>query len=136
MTEPLPPPLTADSPLTLPDGRVAPRYRPPEIGGGSFEVDLARAPEAIQELEEAARELSDIRREAERLGKITPPTADLVSRDAANVLGAAAVGGNGSFVVAIDSGIRQIQGMITALRKAMAEYDRTDSENDAALRRP
>lgn len=135
MTEPQPPPLQADSPVTLPDGRTIPRYRPPEIGGGSFTVNLERAPEAIRELEAAARELSEIRREAERLGKITPPTSDLVSRDAADVLGAAAVGGNGSFVAALDSGIQQVQGMITALQTALVEYGRVDGETAAALRR-
>lgn len=134
MTEPLPPPLQADSPVTLPDGRAVPRFRPPEVGGGEFTIDLARAPEAIRELEAAARELGEIRREAERLGKIAPPTSDLVTRDAAAMIGATAIGGSSSFVAALDSGLLQIQGMITALRTAMTEYSRVDAENEAALR--
>ncbi|GAA4933286.1 PE family protein [Actinomycetospora succinea] len=134
MTDPLPPPLEADSPASPPDGSTVPRYRPPEVGGGTFTVDLAQAPQAIRELEDAARELSEIRREAERLGKIDPPAADLVSRDAANVLGAAAAGGSGSFVAALDSGILQIQNMITALQTAMTDYSGTDARNAAALR--
>ena len=134
MTEPLPPPLQADSPVTLPDGTSVPRYRPPEVGGGSFTVDLDRAPEAIRELEAAARELGEIRREAEELGRVAPPTQDLVTRDANDLLRASAVGGNGSFAQALDSGIQQINGMITALRVALEDYRRVDELNEAALR--
>ena len=50
MTEPQPPPLQADSPTVLFDGRVVERYRPPGVGGGDFAVDLANAPQAIREL--------------------------------------------------------------------------------------
>ena len=57
MTEPQPPPLQADSPTVLFDGRVVERYRPPGVGGGDFAVDLANAPQAIRELEEASAEL-------------------------------------------------------------------------------
>jgi hypothetical protein len=135
MTDPQPPPLTADAPTTLPDGRVVPRYRPPEVGGGSFEVDLARAPQAIRELEEAAAELASIRREAEELGRITSPTTDQVSVDAANVLRATAVGGNGSFAQALDSGIRQINEMISALQRALADYRGVDEDTEAAMGR-
>ncbi|MEJ2862865.1 hypothetical protein [Actinomycetospora flava] len=134
MTEPLPPPLQADSPITLPDGGVVPRYRPPAVGGGMFTVDLDQAPQAIRELEEAARELVEIRREAEELGRVTPPTQDLVTRDANDQLRASAVGGNGSFTQALDSGIMQVNGMIAALQKALADYRGADEQNEAALR--
>lgn len=136
MTEPQPPPLQADSPTVLPDGTLRPRYRPPGVGGGEFAVDLARAPQAIRELEEAARELFDIRREAEQLGKVTPPTRDQVSLDAATVLGVAAVGGSGSFLQALDNGIQQINDMIAALRDGLVNYRRADAEGAAALREP
>lgn len=137
MTDPQPaPPLQADSPVTLFDGRVVPRYRPPEVGGGTFEVDLTQAPAAIRQLEEAVRELGDIRREAERLGRITPPTQDKVSRDAADYLQSTAVGGHGSFAQALDSGIYQINNMIAALQSALTRYGKTDEENKADLRQP
>ena len=136
MTEPQPPPLQADSPASLPDGTTVPRFRPPEVGGGAFTVDLARAPEAIRELEHAAAELSSIRRDAERLGKIAPPAMDQVTLDAAAVLGAAAAGGPGSFVAALDSGIGQIHDMIEALQSALSAYRASDEENEAALRHP
>jgi hypothetical protein len=133
VSEPLPPPLQADSHVSLPDGRAGPRDRPPAVGGGTFEVDLARAPQAIRELEDAARELGEIRREAEQLGRILPPTNDQVSRDAADLLQAAAVGGTGSFVQALDSGIAQINDMIVGLRQAMSRYGTTDEEAGAAV---
>lgn len=135
MTDPQPaPPLQADSPVTLFDGRVVPRYRPPEVGGGTFEVDLTQAPAAIRQLEEAARELGDIRREAEQLGRIIPPTRDQVSRDAADLLQVTAVGGNGSFTQALDNGIQQLNAVIVALRSALAQYGRTDQENENSMR--
>ncbi|GAA4885091.1 hypothetical protein [Actinomycetospora straminea] len=136
MTEPQPPPLQADSPATLPDGSVVPRFRPPEVGGGAFTVDLARAPEAIRELEDAARELFRIRQDAEQLGKIDPPAQDQVSLDAARVLGLAANGGNGSLVAALDSGLDQIGALIGSLRTALAAYEAADDEGEASLRQP
>ena len=107
MTEPQPPPLQADSPTALFDGRVVERYRPPGVGGGDFAVDLANAPRAIRELEEAARNSVRSRRRR-ALGRVTPPSQDQVSLDAAHVLGVSAVGGNGSFIQALDHGIQQI----------------------------
>ena len=133
MTDPQPPPpLQADTPIVRADGRIVPRYRPPEVGDGIFKVDLQQAPAAIRQLEEAAKELGDIRREAERLGRITPPTQDQVSRHAADCLQIAAVGGNGSFAQALDSGLLQINNMIAGLRSVLAQYGKTDEENEAA----
>lgn len=133
MTEPQPPPLQADSPVALPDGRVVERYRPPGVGGGDFAVDLADAPRAIRELEEAARELVDIRRDAEALGRVTPPSRDQVSLDAATMLGISAVGGNGSLLQALDKGIQQINDMIAGLQDAMTRYGTVDQEAEAGL---
>lgn len=133
MTEPQPPPLQADSPVTLPDGRTIPRYRPPEIGGGSFTVNLERAPEAIRELEAARDELNSIRRDALDLGRVTPPTNDLVTRDAATLLGVTATGGSGSFVSALDAGIAQIEAMISNVREAMSAYRSADDQASSEL---
>ena len=135
MTEPQPPPLQADSPTALFDGRVVERYRPPGVGGGDFAVDLANAPQAIRELEEAARELFDIRRtRPSALGKVTPPSRDQVSLDAATMLGISAVGGNGSFLQALDQGIQQINDMIAGLRGAAGRYRGADDAEHARAR--
>ncbi|MFC5136955.1 hypothetical protein ACFPK1_01810 [Actinomycetospora rhizophila] len=133
MTEPLPPPLQADSPVMLPDGTSVPRYRPPEVGGGSFTVDLARAPEAIRELEAAREELNSIRRDALDLGRVTPPTNDLVTLDAANLLGVTATGGPGSFVSALDAGIAQVEALISNVRVAMDAYRGVDEQASSDL---
>ena len=133
MTEPQPPPLQADSPTALFDGRVVERYRPPGVGGGDFAVDLANAPRAIRELEEAKIELLNIRDEAFALGKVTPPSADQVSADAATMLGIAAVGGNGSFIAALDAGATQIQQYIDSVHAALSRYENTDAQNSDEL---
>ena len=56
-------------------------------GGGSFVVDIAQAPKAIRELEDARRELESIKQDAQALGHVNPPARDQVSLDAAQVLG-------------------------------------------------
>jgi hypothetical protein len=128
VTEPQPPPLRADSPVTLWDGRVVPRFRPPDVGGGAFDVDLDQAPQAIRKLEEARTELTSIRRSALDLARVTPPTSDQVSIDAARALGAAATGGPGSFVNAIDAGIAELESIITALRTGLERYRDQDGQ--------
>ena len=133
MTEPLPPPLQADSPVTLPDGTSVPRYRPPEVGGGSFTINLERAPEAIRELRRAEAELRSIKEEALSLGRVQPPTRDLVSQDAATVLGAAAVGGPGSLVQALDQGLQHLGAMIEAVETALRDYEASDDRARAGL---
>ena len=133
MTEPLPPPLQADSPVTLPDGRAVPRFRPPEVGGGEFTVNLDQAPRAIRELEAARDELNSIRRDAIDLGRITPPTNDLVTRDAAAFLGLTATGGPGSLVSALDAGIAQVEAMISNVRLAMDAYRSADEQASSGL---
>ncbi|MDD7968489.1 hypothetical protein [Actinomycetospora lemnae] len=133
MTEPQPPPLQADSPASLPDGTTVPRFRPPEVGGGAFTVDLARAPEAIRELEQAKVELLSIRDEAFALGKVDPPAADQVSVDAARMLGIAASGGPGSLVAALEAGADQIQDLIDSLRDGFRSYEEIDAANRSRL---
>jgi hypothetical protein len=41
-------------------------------GGGSFAVDIAQAPKAIRELEQAREELQEIKRDATYLGQVNP----------------------------------------------------------------
>jgi hypothetical protein len=133
VTEPQPPPLQADSPTQLPDGGLRPRYRPPGVGGGEFAVDLARAPQAIRELREAEAELRSIKDEAVSLGRVLPPSNDQVSLDAAQVLGVAAVGGNGSFLQALDLGVQQIGAMIEGLEASLRRYGVADEQSRAEL---
>lgn len=134
MTDPhIAPPLQADSPITLYDGRVVPRYRPPEVGGGSFAIDLDQAPNAIRQLEEALKELAEIRQDAMDLARITPPTSDQVSLDAAQALGVTATGGPGSFVNALDAGVAQLESMIAAIRASLQHYRDQDSQASSDL---
>ena len=102
-------------------------------GGGSFAVDVAQAPKAIRELEDARRELESIRNDAARLGQVRPPTTDQVSLDAARALGMTATGGNGSLTQALSEGIRQITTMIESLRTGFQAYQEEDQESRRQL---
>jgi hypothetical protein len=107
--------------------------QPQPVGGGSFAVDITRAPEAIRQLEQARDELEDIQRDAFALGQITPPTADQVSLDAAQVLAQKGVGGPGSLVDALNAGILEIQRTIDALRAGLDVYQRSDRDAQASF---
>jgi hypothetical protein len=109
--------------------------QPVPVGGGSFEVDISRAPEAIRELEQARDELRGIRDEALSLSDIQAPTYDQVSQDAARVLSRKASGEPGSFMEALDSGIAEVTRMIEALRAGFAEYQAADDDTRASLTR-
>lgn len=128
MSSPIPPvgPPRASDPAVLPGGRIMPRYIPPPVGSDQFRIDLERAPRAIRELEDARDQLRHLKTEAIALGKVTPPTQDQVSLDAARLLEATAVGGDGSLVAALDSGIRQIEELVTSLRRDVASYRTVD----------
>ncbi|GAA4932720.1 hypothetical protein EV188_103723 [Actinomycetospora succinea] len=102
--------------------------QPVPVGGGSFTVDISRAPDAIRELEQAKLELEGIKRDAVYLGQVAPPTNDLVTLDAARVLGDKAAVGPTSFISALTQGIEEISRMIEALRLGFAEYERTDDD--------
>lgn len=109
--------------------------QPVPVGGGSFEVDISRAPEAIRELEQARQELRGIRDEALSLADVPAPTSDLVSQDAARVLGQKASGAPGSFMEAVDAGIAEVTRMIEALRVGFAEYQAADEHARTSLAR-
>ena len=107
--------------------------QPVPVGGGSFEVDITRAPDAIRELEQAKAELESIKRDAFYLGQVSPPTQDLVTRDAVRVLGDRATVGPSSFVGSLTQGIEEITRMIEALRAGFAAYERSDNEARSGL---
>ena len=95
-------------------------------GGGSFVVDIAQAPKAIRELEEAREELQrssgtprswgrSILQHATRSASMPPRSWDR-----------SASGGPTSFVEALTAGIEEISRMIEALRSGFAAYERGD----------
>ncbi|MCD2193575.1 hypothetical protein LQ327_09285 [Actinomycetospora endophytica] len=129
-------PVGAADPAVLTDGQVVPRQVvPAPTGGGAFSVDLDRAPEVLQDLENARQELIVLRRDALRLGQVDPSSNDQVSRDAAAVLGAVAVGGPGSLVEALDGGIERLAHLIGAISAELGSYSATEQGNGAQFDR-
>lgn len=128
-------PPQASDPTVLADGRVIPRHLVPAPagGGGSFSIDLERAPQVLRDLEDARRQLEDLRQETFRLGRIDPGTNDEVSRDAAAVLGAVAVGGQGSMLAALDGGVRRLDDLISAITSEIESYRRADDAGRAGF---
>jgi hypothetical protein len=108
--------------------------QPQPVGGGSFDVDITRAPQAIRQLEEARDELYAIRDEAQLLAQVNPPTRDQVSLDAAYVLARKGAGEPGSFQSALDEGIAEVTRLIDALHAGFAEYQASDESAAAQLR--
>jgi hypothetical protein len=118
----------------LTDGQVVPRQVvPAPAGGGAFSVDLERAPEVLKDLEDARQELEDLKAETRILGKINPLSDDDVSRDAATILGAVAVGGPGSLIEALDAGVARLDGLIGAIRSELNAYTAADRTNVARI---
>ncbi len=88
MSAPVPPGagVQASDPARLTDGQVIPRQVVDMPTGGSFTVDLERAPQTLRELTAARDELTGLcRRGAGDSARSTPATADEVSRDAATL---------------------------------------------------
>lgn len=135
VTTPWPPepPLQASDPARLWNGQLVPRQTVEMPTGGAFTVDLARAPEAIRELEQARDELRLLMLEARRLGRIDPGTTDQVSRDAAAVFEAVADGGEGSLVRALESGSQRLDRLIDAIKSELAAYRVADEGSATAF---
>lgn len=119
--------MQASDPARLWNGQVVPRQAVEMPSGGSFSVDLGRAPQTIRELESARDQLTDVMNDVLRLGKVDPGTSDEVSRDAAAVLGAVATGGQGSLLLAVQAGIDRLNQLIDAVTAELAAYPREDS---------
>jgi hypothetical protein len=101
--------------------------------GGSFTVDLERAPETLRDLTAARDELRELIEEARRLGKVDPSSEDPVSQDAATALGAVADGGAGSLVLALQSGVRRLDTLISAISAELNNYSSAERENREGL---
>jgi hypothetical protein len=94
--------------------------------GGSFTVDLERAPQTLHDLTAARDELVGLVSDAQRLGKVDPGTDDDVSRDAATLLGAVADGGNGSLVRALQAGVERLTSLIDSIKAELHAYGDAD----------
>jgi hypothetical protein len=124
-------PVEAADPAVLTNGQVIPRQAvPAPTLGGAFTIDLDRAPQVIEDLHRAVSELRAIRRDALQLGKIKAGSRDQVSIDAAQVLGAVAVGGTGSFVEAVTAGIERLEALISAIKAEVRTYQAADSASE------
>ncbi|MDL5154472.1 hypothetical protein [Actinomycetospora termitidis] len=125
---PTPTPQASD-PTVLANGQVIPRQSMPVAAeGNSFTVDLDAAPQVLGDLRTARDQLYDLRHEAAFLGKIDPGTQDDVSRDAAAVFGAVAVGGPGSLLAALTAGIDRLNELISTLETEIADYRSTEGQ--------
>jgi hypothetical protein len=102
-------------------------------GGGSFTVDITRAPQAIRELEQALEDLRSIRLDAMQLAQVNPPAADQVSADAARTLGLKANGEPGSFLPALEAGIAEVERMIESLNAGFDAYEEGDVQASSRL---
>lgn len=123
----------ASDPARLTNGQLVPRQVVDMPTGGAFTVDLERAPQTLRDLTAARDELRDLAEEAKRLGKIDPGTSDLVSMDAATLLGAVADGGQGSLVRALQAGADRLERLIVAISAELRTYRSADDGNREGL---
>ncbi|WP_245561489.1 hypothetical protein [Actinomycetospora chiangmaiensis] len=135
MTTPWPPepPVQASDPARLWNGQLVQRPVVAMPTGGSFTVDLDRAPDAVRELETARDELRFLMLEAKRLGRVDPGTTDQVSLDAAAVFGAVADGGTGSLVRALEAGAQRLDLLIDSIEAELRSYRLADGDASAAF---
>jgi hypothetical protein len=135
MTAPVPPGpgVQASDPARLTNGQVVPRQVVDMPTGGSFTVDLERAPQTLRDLTAARDELRDLMLDAERLGKVDPGSADEVSRDAAVLLGAVADGGQGSLLLALRAGVDRLNSLIDSVAAELAAYQHSDASSGRAF---
>jgi hypothetical protein len=135
MSAPVPPGagVQASDPARLTDGQVIPRQVVDMPTGGSFTVDLERAPQTLRDLTAARDDLLELLADADRLGKVDPGSADDVSRDAATLLSAVAVGGDGSLLLALRAGIDRLNALINGISSELSNYRETEADNSSAF---
>jgi hypothetical protein len=127
-------PHEAADPIVLTNGQVIPRQvAPAPAAAGAFSIDLERAPEVLRDLQNARQELEDLKAEARFLGKVDPSSNDEVSRDAATVLGAVAVGGPGSLLEALDAGVSRLDALIGVIRSELDAYQANERTSVARI---
>jgi hypothetical protein len=135
MSAPVPPGagVQASDPARLTDGQVIPRQVVDMPTGGSFTVDLERAPQTLRELTTARDELFDLMRQARALGRVNPGANDDVSRDAATLLGAVADGGSGSLLLALEAGATRLNQLIEAIEGELRSYRSSENATRSSL---
>lgn len=127
------PPVQASDPARLTNGQVIPREVVEMPTGGSFTVDLERAPQTLRDLTAARDELVSLTQDARALGHVDPGSSDEVSRDAATLLGVVAVGGQGSLLEALEAGATRLTQLIDAVTSELQAYQASESVNDAGF---
>jgi hypothetical protein len=125
--------VQASDPARLTDGQVIPRQVVDMPTGGSFTVDLERAPQTLRELTTARDELFDLMRQARALGRVNPGANDDVSRDAATLLGAVADGGSGSLLLALEAGATRLTQLIEAIEGELRSYRSSENATRSSL---
>jgi hypothetical protein len=123
----------ASDPARLANGQVVPRQVVAMPSGGSFIVDLERAPQTLRDLTAARDELASLMIDAERLGKVDPGSGDDVSRDATTMLGVVADGGEGSLMLALRAGVDRLNSLINAITAELGAYRDADASSGGAL---
>jgi hypothetical protein len=126
---PVAPPVQASDPARLTDGQIIPRQVVEMPTGGSFTVDLERAPQTINDLTAARDELVALMQDARKLGRVNPGSADEVSRDAATLLGAVADSGDGSLLRALEAGAFRLTQLIDAITNELRAYGESEGAN-------
>jgi hypothetical protein len=116
------PAVQASDPARLANGQVVPRQVLDMPSGGSFTVDLERAPQTLRDLTAARDELVVLMKDARALGRIDPGSVDEVSRDAATQLGVVADGGHGSLLEALEAGAARLTQFIEAIEHEIRAY--------------
>ena len=101
--------------------------------GGSFTVDLERAPQTLRDLTAARDELFDLMKLARALGRVDPGVGDEVSRDAATLLGVVADGGSGSLLPALEAGATRLDQLIGAIEAELRRYRSSDAATRASF---
>lgn len=127
------PPVQASDPARLTNGQVIPREVVEMPTGGSFTVDLERAPQTLRDLTVARDELFDLMKQARALGRIDPGASDEVSRDAATLLEAVADGGDGSLLRALEAGANRLNQLIDAIDAELRSYRSSESTSRSAF---
>ncbi len=120
------PQVQASDPARLANGQVVPRQVVDMPTGGSFAVDLERAPQTVRDLTAARDQLVNLISDAQRLGKVDPGTNDDVSKDAATLLGAVADSESGSLVHAMQAGVERLTSLIDSIAAELRAYEGAD----------
>lgn len=114
------------APGAAPSGPPALPQPTTTTGGGSYSVDVDRAPQAIADLRRAAEALESEATRAWELARIEPPGLDVVSANAVRVFVEAAVGEQGSLRLALIGGAQRLRDDADKLEASLKTYLQVD----------